>query len=241
MMHDTVWWTTFEHIGVVFFAGVTIMWAFPLFAVELLISVRNPRIQYILRTLLLFPLAFPVIVTIFLWGFIYQPNQGLLNTALKDVGLQSLAQNWLGNPKTALFALIFIGFPWIASLPFFVFLTGIQNIGTEVFEAAALDGCNRFQRLFRIDIPLMARQFRLLFFLATINILQYGITASALTTGGPGSSTMFPILRILNVAFLAGDWGYAAALSTTLFMIMFTISLFVLFIGKRDEKNAKSL
>jgi raffinose/stachyose/melibiose transport system permease protein len=241
MMADAAWWDTFKHSGLVLGAGVTIMWLLPLLAVEMLISIRNPRTQYILRTALLFPLAFPIIVTIYLWGFIYNPNQGILNMFLKNIGLESLGQNWLGDPKTALWSLIFIGFPWIASLPFFVFLVGLQHIGTEIFEAAALDGASRIKRFFLIDIPLLARQFRLLFILAVINILQFGITAKALTDGGPDNATMFPILRILNVAFLGGNWGYAATLSSTLFVITLLISAFIFIISKGEKENGRSL
>ena len=241
MLGDKAWWETFQHISLVLLAGVTIMWLLPLLAVEMLISLRNARIQYILRTALLFPLAFPVIVTIYMWGFIYNPNQGILNTLLKEIGLGSLAQNWLGDPKTALWSLIFINFPWIASLPFFVFLTGLQNIGTEIFEAAALDGASRLKRFFLIDLPLLGRQFRLLFILAVINILQFGVTAQALTEGGPDNATMFPILRILNVAFRGGDWGYSAALSSTLFVITFLVSTFVFLVSRGERQNDKSL
>lgn len=241
MLSDNMWWESFYHIFIVFIAATTIMWALPLLAVEMLISIRNRRTQYILRTLLLFPLAFPIVVTIYMWGFIYHPNRGVLNTSLEAVGLNALVQNWLGDPKTALVSLLFIGFPWIASLPFFVFLTGLQNIGSEVFEAAALDGCSRMQRFFLIDMPLLGRQFRLLFFLATISVLQFGLTAQILTAGGPDNATMFPILRILGVAFNGGDWGYAATLSSTLFIITFTISAVILLISRGEKQNARSL
>jgi len=241
MLGDDMWWETFKHIFIVFIAATTIMWALPLLAVEMLISIRSLRTQHILRTLLLFPLAFPVIVTIYMWGFIYHPNRGILNTALQAVGLDSLAQNWLGDPNTALYSLLFISFPWIASLPFFVFLTGLQNIGTEVFEAAAIDGCSRMKRFFLIDMPLLGRQFRLLFFLATISVLQFGTSGYVLTSGGPDNATMFPILRIIGVAFNGGDWGYAATLSSTLFILTLALSTVILFISRGEKQNVRSL
>lgn len=241
MFADQAWWNSFFHIVIVFIVATTVMWLLPLIAVEMLISVRNPRTQYILRTALLFPLAFPIIVTIYLWGFIYNPNRGLLNSTLSAIGMKSLEQNWLGAPHTALGSLLFIGFPWIASLPFFVFLTGLQDIGTEVFEAAALDGCSRFKRSLLIDIPLLGKQFRLLFFLATISVLQFGMTAYVLTSGGPDNATDFPILRILGTAFNAGDWGYAATLSTFLFLLTFAISIFILAVNRREKENVRSL
>ena len=77
--------------------------------------------------------------------------------------------------------------------------------------------------------------------LAVINILQFGVTAQALTEGGPDNATMFPILRILNVAFRGGDWGYSAALSSTLFVITFLASVFVFLVSKGERQNDKSL
>ena len=118
------------------------------------------------RTLLIAPMAFPGVVTVLLWAAMYEPNNGVINRVLRSMGLGVLAQNWVGDPQFALLSLLFIGFPFVAGLPFLVFLTTLQNVSTEVFEAAALDGCGRLRRLVAIDLPLMASQLKLLVFLA---------------------------------------------------------------------------
>ncbi len=227
MFADKVWWASFINLGIIFVFGI-LTWIVPFIAAELVISLSRERLRFVFRTLLIAPIAFPQMVTLLVWGFFYDPSNGVINSFLRGIGLPGLAQNWLGDPSTALWALLFIGFPWIAGIPFLIFLTGLQNIPAEVFDAAALDGVGRFRRVFSIDLPMMANQLALLAFLAVISTLQYGMAAFILTGGGPDNATQVPILRMLSAAFNGGDWGYAATLSTTLFLVTVAFGLIVL-------------
>jgi len=241
MLADDLWWRSFRNLGVIFVASVTIMWIFPLLAAELVITLRSERLQFLFRTLLIAPLAFPGVVTALVWSFFYDPNNGVINRALTTVGLPQLAQNWVGDPRTALGSLLMIGFPWIASLPFLVFLTTLQNIPKEVFEAAELDGASRLRRLVAIDLPLLAGQIRLLFFLVTISVLQYGFAAYLITGGGPDNATQVPVLRMIGVAFQGSDWGYATTLSTALFLITLVLSGIVMAVRRKEKSDVRSL
>ncbi|GAA4998311.1 carbohydrate ABC transporter permease [Actinopolymorpha pittospori] len=241
MLADDLWWRSFRNLGFIFVFGVTIAWAIPLLAAELVISLESKRAQFVFRTLLIAPMAFPGVVTVLLWAAMYEPNNGVINRVLKGVGLGGLAQNWVGDPHFALLSLLFIGFPFVAGLPFLVFLTTLQNVSSEVFEAAALDGCGRLRRLTAIDLPLMASQLKLLVFLATISVLQYGFAAYLLTGGGPDNATQVPVLRMLGVAFQGSDWGYAAALSTTLFVMTILLSIVIVYVRRKDTTDVRSL
>lgn len=234
MLSDEIWWSSFRNLGFIFLFSV-VAWVFPLLAAELLISLRSARWQFTMRTILIIPMAFPGVVTALVWGFFYSPNDGVINQTLKALGLEALAQNWTGQASTALLSLLFVGFPFIAGLPFLIFYSSLQNIPTEVLEAAQLDGVGRFARFWQIDLPLMASQVRILVFLAIVGTLQYGFVAYVLTSGGPDNATMVPILRMINVAFQGGDWGYSAALSTTLFVITMLISAIVMIARRRDS------
>jgi len=234
MFNDQIWWLSFRNLGFIF-AFAVVSWILPLLAAELLISLRSIRWQFTMRTLLIIPMAFPGVVTALVWGFFYSPNDGVINQTLKALGLGALAQNWTGQNSTALLSLLFVGFPFIAGLPFLIFYSSLQNIPTEVLEAAQLDGVGRFARFWQIDLPLMASQVRILLFLAVVGTLQYGFVAYVLTQGGPDNATMVPILRMINVAFSGGDWGYSAALSTTLFLITIIISAVVVMARKRGS------
>ena len=233
MMSDGTWWRSFGNLGIIFVFNLA-SWILPLLAAELLVTLKSDRWQYVIRTLLIIPMAFPGVVTALIWGFFYDPNAGLFNQFLRAIGLKAFEQNWTGSPSTALVALLLVGFPFIAGLPFLIFYSSLQNIPKEVLEAAQLDGVGRWARLWRIDLPLMVSQIRILFFLVVVATLQYGFVAFVLTSGGPDNATMVPVLYIINQAFSAGDWGYAATLSTTLFAITLALSLFSLFIGRRS-------
>jgi raffinose/stachyose/melibiose transport system permease protein len=234
MFHDQIWWQSFRVLGAIFVFAVA-SWTIPVLAAELLITLRNERTAFIFRTLLIVPMAFPGVVTALVWSFIYQPNDGVLNTFLKTIGLGDLAQNWLGDPSIALIALLFVGFPFVAGLQFLVFYSTLQNIPKEIFEAAEIDGVGRVRRFWYIDLRLMAAQVRLLIVLTIINTLQYGFVAYLLTRGGPDNATMVPVLRMLNVAFQGQDWGYAAALSTTLFLLTLAFSAIAGLVGRKDS------
>ena len=241
MWHDDLWWRSFRNLGYIFIFQVTIAWALPLLAAELIISLRSERAQFVFRTLLIAPMAFPGVVTVLLWSAMYEPNRGVINRFLQGVGLGSLAHNWTGDPKTALLALLFIGFPFVAGLPFLIFLSTLQGIPKEVFEAASLDGANRLRRFWSVDLPLMASQIKLLVFLATIGVLQYGFAAFLVTGGGPDNATQVPVLHMLGVAFQGSQWGYAATLSTTLFLMTILLSLIVVFVRRGEKADVKSL
>lgn len=232
MLGDVIWWRSFGNLGLIFAFSV-VSWVIPLFAAELLIRLKNLRAQFAFRTLLIVPMAFPGVVTALLWSFMYDPNSGAINKALDAVGLHFLTQNWVGNPHIALWALVFIGFPFIAGLPFLIFYSSLMNIPPELFEAATLDGAGAVKRFWTIDLPLMATQAKLLLFLGVVGTLQYGFMAYIVTSGGPDNATMVPVLRMLNVAYQGGDWGYASALSTTLFIITLFFSCIIVFFRRR--------
>lgn len=236
LLNDSIWWSSFRNLAIIFLVSVTFMWAVPLLAAELVITLRHERARFVFRTLLIAPLAFPSVVTALIWSFMYNPNDGVINHFLEAIGLGALAHNWVGDPATALGALIFIGFPWIAGLPFLVFLAALQDIPAEVFEAAALDGVGRWRRFIYIDLPMMLNQVRLLLFLVIISTLQYGFAAYLVTGGGPDNSTMVPVLRMIGTAFQGQQWGRAAAMGTVLFLMALAASGIVFF-RRRGQKG----
>lgn len=240
MFGDDLWWASFRNIGIIFVWAVTLMWIFPLLAAELVMSLSSERLRFVFRTLLILPLAFPAVVNVLLWQFMYDPRDGVVNSLLRAVGLDGLASNWIGDPDTALTALMTVGFPWVASLPFLVFLSALQNVPAEIYQAAEVDGAGRLRRLWSIDLPMMLRDVKLLLVMAVIAVLQYGMQAHIMTKGGPDNATQVPVLRMLDAAFLDTDWGYAAALGTVLFVLTLAVSVGALLAGRRGGRNARA-
>src|SRR5690349_20437438 len=93
------------------FAMVTSV-SVPLFVARLICGLRSRRLQYAFRVLFVIPLILPTVVILLIWQVIYDPNFGLLNQALAALHL-GMPQAWLGDPNLALYAVMFIGFPWV--------------------------------------------------------------------------------------------------------------------------------
>lgn len=228
MVKDSVFLHSFGNIIQFFIFGVTLAWLVPLLTAEMVLTLASKRLQFLFRTLLIIPLAFPLVVVYLLWGFIYDPQVGLLNETLKALGLGMFTRNWLGDPSLALYSLMLLGVPWIASTPFLIFLAGLQAIPNEIFDAASLDGAGWIRRIMLVDIPLLASQFRLLLVLAVISFIQFAVPMALLTNGGPAYATMTPALYMINAAFFDSNWGYAAAISTVIFLITLALSAIIM-------------
>jgi raffinose/stachyose/melibiose transport system permease protein len=232
LLNDPVYWNSFIVAFKYFIFGITAGWILPFVTAELLISLSSARWQYILRTALILPLAFPATVFGFVWSFLYDPNVGVINTFLNGIGLGGLAQNWLGDPTTAQPSLMVIGFPItfissgvVGGLSFLLLLSGLQSIPHEILEAAEIDGCSRLRRVFVMDLPLLGSQFSLLFMLALIGLTQAGsITLLLSTNGGPAYATMTPLVWLIQTGISVGNFGYGAAMGEVLFAISLILS-----------------
>ncbi|MFD1676836.1 carbohydrate ABC transporter permease [Alicyclobacillus fodiniaquatilis] len=223
-IHDPIFIRSFWHVFLMVLVGITVGLAVPFVVAELLVAVRNPRVQSVLKVALIVPMALPGIVTILLWGAMLEPTQGVVDQFLKTLGLPH-SFNWFGSPHLALISIMLIGFPWVAGLPFLLYLAALQAIPSEIREAAIIDGASVVHRLTRIDIPLVMPQTRLLVVLSIIGQMQNLIPMLLLTQGGPDFATMVPAGWAMDEAFTDGNWGYASALSVILFIVMLVVSV----------------
>ncbi len=198
----------------------------PLIMAEMIFCVRSQRAQYWYRILILFPIVTPGVVSTLIWKFIYDPNGGLLTSLLRAVGIMDATQviSWLEDPRWVIFAVIFMGFPWIGGTSVLIYMSGLMNIPTEVMESATLDGCGVLRRIVRIDLPTIMGQVRYFLIMGIIGALQDYSLQLMLTDGGPGYSTMVPGYYMYLEAFTANRMGYACAIGATLFLIIFVIT-----------------
>ena len=200
----------------------------PLMMAILVSRVRQGRMRYWYRIAFVVPMVVTHVVVIIIWQFIYDYNTGLLNMLVKALGLGVLSRNWLGDPGLALYAIGLIGFPWITSfnygLYFLMYSAGMDNIPNEYHEAAIVDGASSFTRLFRIDLPMLRGQIKMVTVLLTINSIQYFVPILIMTKGGPGTVTMVPGLVMYYNGFQFGKLGYASTIGVFLFTVIFVIS-----------------
>jgi raffinose/stachyose/melibiose transport system permease protein len=196
----------------------------PFFMAELIFAIRSISTKELYRFLVVIPMLVPGVVFTLLWRHLYDPALGPINGLLEVTGLGFLARNWLGDPDTALYAIIFVGFPWVATTNTLIYLGGLAQISDSVFDACLLDGCSGFTRIVLVDIPLVLGQVRLLMILAGINALTAFNSVLILTRGGPGYSTSVPGFRMYERAFISGEFGYGSAIGLMLFALAMVLT-----------------
>ena len=206
----------------------------PLLVAELIFRLRNSVHQYVFRTLFVLPAVVPGLITVYLWRMVYDPYAGLLNETLRAVGLSQWTTAWLGNESTALWAIIAAGFPYISAFPFLIFMGGLLNISTEMYDAARMDGAGWWRQFWHIDVPLLTPQTRLLLFFTLAGAIQGFAQVYIYTRGGPGYATYVPGLQ-MYYQIAEGDFGYASAIGVVLFAIIFSGTIFLLRFRREAE------
>ncbi len=197
----------------------------PLLLAELVFAMRtktgeSSKRRYWFRLLLVLPMVVPGVVSTLMWSNIYDPEIGALNSLLEAVGLDSWTRVWLGNEKTALWAIIFMGFPFVNSFAFLVYYGALINIPADLFEAAKVDGSNPAWNFFHIHLPLISPQMKMLIITTFIGAVQDYGGVYLLTKGGPGYATYVPGLELYYAATKFGQYGYACAMGLVMFIVI---------------------
>lgn len=210
-------WQGVGHLGLLTVAALLVSLSFPLVIAKLILMVRSAKVRSWFRVVFVIPMIIPGIVTILVWQYIFDPNVGLLNILLHGVGLNALTNTWLGNPNIALYCLMFIGFPWVSGFSFLVYLSGLQNVDQEIRDAALVDGASQWKAFWKIDLPLILGQIKLVGILTVIGTLQSFVMILILTAGGPANATMVPGLDMYQQAFSYSQFGVGMAIGTLIF------------------------
>lgn len=215
----------FTNLAVLLASGLIKTIVFPFIVAEVIYHLRSQRAQYWIRTAFVVPTIVPLVASILVWRFIYDPNLGLLNQFLTSLGLPSLRHSWLGEPGYALGSIIFVGFPWITALPLLVLYAGLISIPDEMLEAATVDGAGTVRRIWSMHLPLLLGQVKLLMILTFIGGIQDFNSILILTGGGPLDSTYVPGLEMYYNITRFSNKGFAAAIGVTLFAAILVVTL----------------
>ena len=205
--------------------AVPLKLVFSLFIAMLL----NTKIKFInfYRTIYYLPSIFGGSVAIgVLWRFIFI-KEGLLNSIMGIFG--AAPQNWLGNPKTALYVMSLLPM-WQFGSSMLLFLSSLKQVPETLFEAATIDGAGRIRRFIHITIPMITPIILFNIIMQTINAFQEfsGIFVVTKGSGGPAKSTYVYSIMLYDQAFVYTNMGYASALSWILFLLIIVLSLFIL-------------
>jgi raffinose/stachyose/melibiose transport system permease protein len=191
----------------------------------------------LLRVFLFAPAVITPIVTAYLWRNLLGPG-GAVNSLLSAVGLGSWQQDWLGDPRLALWSIVAIIVWQFGGYSMVIFLAGLQSIPKEIHEAAAIDGCGPVRRFWSVTRPLLAPAITINLMLSIIGGIKLFDQVYALTGGGPGHATDTISTLIYKDAFTLGEFGYSIALAVVLTVVVAVVSAGQYFVLARNEKAA---
>jgi multiple sugar transport system permease protein len=189
-----------------------------------LASLLNMKLKgtNIFRSIFYLPYILPIVATVILWSWVFNPDYGLINYALSQIGITG--PKWLVDEKYALLTIVIMNLQYVG-FGMMVMLAGLQRVPKELYEAAEIDGASWWQRLRFITLPLVSS---VIFFIIIIHIngsFQTFTQSFLLTNGGPNYATYFYFLHIYNEAWRSFRMGYASALAWVLFLIVVAITI----------------
>lgn len=223
MLHNEYFWVGVWNMVIFLITDLIKVLVPSILFAELILAMRSKAAQYWTRVALYLPGILPGIAGLLIWTDGILGMNGIINQFLRAVGLGNLATPWLGNSKTALGALIFIGFPWVGA--YIIFYGALISIPNSLFEAAKIDGCSWWKRILTIDVPLISPQIKFVFVTSFIASVQNFGRVYVTTMGGPGHSTYIPILELFYNMSKFTNYGEAAAMGLFLFIVVFGATL----------------
>ena len=221
LLHDPIFGTSLVNTFIVTLMIVPVL---TVLALLLAIALNNAgKGAAMLRGIFFSSAVLSVTIVTLIWRFVLAPDAGLLGETWQWFGWKPLP--FLSHPDLVLPALAITTIWWSLGLPMLLFLAGLQQIPQDMYEAAALDGANRWTTFWRITVPSLRRTLVLVVMLQTAAQLQMFGQAQLLTAGGPSGASRTAVLFLFETAFGRWELGYASAAAEVLFLIILAVTL----------------
>lgn len=205
-------------------------------AVALLLQAEHRGVG-IYRTALFLPMVFSLVVTGIIWTAILEPS-GILNTALRAVGLDSLSKLWLGDPSTALYVVIVAALWRQIGYVMVLFIAGLKAIDPTLQEAARVDGATRLQRFRYITFPQLRSVNLVILSVLVIDSLRSFDIVYAMTKGGPFHSSELLSTYMFSTAFESRQLGYASAIAVVIFLL--SLGVIITYLVRAFSESAEN-
>jgi len=194
------------------------------FAVALLLNSKSLRGSRYFQALFFMPFVIPFVAAIFAWSGMLNPEAGWINGTLRFFGLEG--PNWLNDPSWVYPALVLVGL-WGIGSAVIINLAGLQNVPTELYDAARVDGAGYWGQLRHVTLPLMSPVIFYSITLGTVGVLQYFLVPLVLYSGDgrPGGTTFFYNIYLYKTFFTFQDMSFGATLAWLLFVIILALTL----------------
>ena len=184
---------------------------------------RNMRLRTFYRAAYFLPVVTSTVAVSIVWMWIYHPNYGLMNQLLGLFGIPP--QRWLSHPNQALPAIIIVSIWKRMGYDMVIYLAGLQGIPVELYEAAKLDGANKWQLFKNITWPLLTPTTFFLITTSLISSVQVFSIVHTMTSGGPANRTNVVVYYLYQQAFNSFRMGYAFSIAYVLFVLIFIVTI----------------
>lgn len=194
---------------------------------------RQTRLAAALRAVFFCSTVLSVTVVTLIWRMVLTPDGGLVATGLGAFGLPPIP--FLNDTDLVMPAIALTTIWWCIGLPMVLFLSALQQVPRDLYEAAALDNAGRLKTLFRITLPSISRTFVLVLIIEIILQFQLFGQPQLMTLGGPNNASRPIVLFIYETGFRRWDLGYAAAASQVLFAMILVAAMAQYFLTRRKD------
>ncbi len=185
------------------------------------------------RTVSFFPYVASLVAVAAVWNFLFNPSMGPVNQILAALGVENLPK-WAAGKDTAMLTVILFSVWKNMGYYMVIFLAGLQGVNPELYEAASLDGANKWQQFRNVTLPQISPTTFFVTIMVVISSFKVYNEVYMITQGGPGTSTLVLVYQIYNEAFVGTpEYGYASAISMVLFLMVLIVTL----IQFRGEKK----
>jgi ABC-type sugar transport system permease subunit len=236
MFNDRLLWLSLQHnlIWIVLGTVAPIVIALPL----ALILSNLARGRLLFQTAYFMPHILSGVVIAMIWGWIYNPLFGVLNYVLRAVGLDSLTRAWLGNPDTALYAVIAAAVWGYFGFCLVIFMAGLQNLDVDQIEASRIDGANAIQRFWYVIVPQLRYVLNMVIVYTLIGGFNVFDIVYVMTKGGPANHTELIGTYTYKIAFQENQLGYGATLAMLMMVLSLVTSLLYNVLRNRGDAEA---
>ncbi|MCC3376315.1 carbohydrate ABC transporter permease [Cohnella sp. REN36] len=178
----------------------------------------------IFRTIYYLPVLVPSIANSMLWLWLFNPDFGLFNSALRSVGLPG--SQWIYSETAAIPSLILMS-SWGVGNAAVIFLAGLQGVPRHLYEAVEVDGGGALRKFWHVTLPSMTPTIFFNVIMGMIGTLQVFDQAYVMTNGGPNNATLFYIFYLYRKAFAETEMAYASAMAWVLFLLIMALTALV--------------
>jgi len=218
LLYDELFWVALKNTFFFVILAGPLSIAVSLFSAILLNS-KLVKFKGLFRLSYFIPVVTTLVAVAIVWRFIYHPKFGIINYVISFIGINPI--DWLGDPDWAMPAIVIMAVWKNFGYNMIIFLAGLQNIPSHLYEAAVMEGANTWQQFKSITLPMLAPTTLFVGLITMIGFFQLFAEPYIMTQGGPLNSTLSIVQYMYQEGFRWWNMGYSAAIAFVLFFIIF--------------------